>query len=143
MSDEHELNETPTPEPDAPATPDRPEAPPEPEAPQPPEPVAAAVERRDRHGAVVTGHCGLYWDNTLPHVQGCGVDPTMNGNLIADPLFCDPDARNFMIRSDSPASPEHPSGCGLRGALCVGCGPVSIEPESWARIKQRYFRARE
>jgi hypothetical protein len=28
--------------------------------------------------------------------------------------------------------------CRLIGALPVGCGPVTIEQESWARIKARY-----
>lgn len=63
----------------------------------------------------------------------------IRGNFSADPLFCAPDARDFTLRSDSPCAPESgPTGCGLVGALGVGCGPVSLTPESWARVKARY-----
>ena len=59
-------------------------------------------------------------------------------NFSADPLFCDPDNGDFTIRSNSPCAPPGVTGCGLIGALGVGCGPVSVEPLSWGGIKGKY-----
>jgi hypothetical protein len=58
--------------------------------------------------------------------------------LSADPLFCDPSAANYYLRSDSPCTAPNSDGCGLIGALDVGCGPVAMTPETWARIKAGY-----
>ena len=66
----------------------------------------------------------------------------VNGNFSADPLFCDPDNGDFTIQSDSPCAPPGATNCGLVGALPVGCGPVSVVEESWARIKARYWDGR-
>jgi hypothetical protein len=66
------------------------------------------------------------------------------GNFSADPLFCDGDLvdddedYDLHIRSDSPCAPPGVTGCGLVGALPVGCGPISIEELSWGAIKNRY-----
>ena len=42
------------------------------------------------------------------------------------------------IQSDSPCAPANSTGCGLVGALPVGCGPVALDPVSWGRIKGQY-----
>jgi hypothetical protein len=60
------------------------------------------------------------------------------GNVSADPFYCGADADNFHVRSDSPCAPENSSGCGLIGALPVGCGPVSTTQRTWGRIKETY-----
>ena len=62
-------------------------------------------------------------------------DPT---NFSQDPLFCDPGALDYTLRTGSPCAPPGVTGCGQVGAYGVGCGPVSIESESWARVKARY-----
>jgi len=62
----------------------------------------------------------------------------INGNFSADPLYCDAENGDYTIQSGSPCTPPGATGCGLVGALPVGCGPVSLEPESWARVKARY-----
>lgn len=46
----------------------------------------------------------------------------VSNNIIADPIFCNAGLDNFTIQTNSPAAPNDPSGCGLRGALPVGCG---------------------
>jgi predicted outer membrane repeat protein len=69
----------------------------------------------------------------------CGTDG--GGNFSADPLFCDPSSGDFTLAADSPCLPgNHPTGwdCGLIGALGEGCGPVSLTPQTWARVKARY-----
>jgi serine protease len=93
------------------------------------------------NGAVATGNCNLFWQNEAPveddMTVGCQFIGVSN-NIIADPFFCNADLDNFTIQSNSPAAPNDPSGCGLRGALPVGCGIVSVEPTSWGQIKSKY-----
>ena len=93
------------------------------------------------NGSTTAGGCNLFWNNTAPiddhATQGC-LSLFSNNNLVADPLFCDPSADNFHVQSNSPASPDHPSGCGQRGAFGVGCGPISVESASWGRVKAAY-----
>lgn len=62
----------------------------------------------------------------------------IDGNFSADPRFCDAAGGNFTIRSDSPCAPPGVTGCGLIGALPVGCGPVAVEAMSWGQVKGRY-----
>lgn len=61
----------------------------------------------------------------------------LDGNFTADPLFCDAAAGDLTLREDSPCLPPA-SGCGLVGALGVGCGTVSVSPDSWGAVKGRY-----
>ena len=61
-----------------------------------------------------------------------------HSDRFVDPLFCAPELSDWTLHQGSPCLPEDPLGCGLIGAFGQGCGPVSIEPETWARIKGRY-----
>lgn len=47
---------------------------------------------------------------------------------VADPLFCSPPAGDFTLAQASPcAPPNSPAGCGLIGALGVGCvNPIGV-----------------
>jgi hypothetical protein len=78
------------------------------------------------------GNAGGDWVGCIASQNG------VNGNFSASPLFCDPASGDFQIRSDSPCAPANSGGCGLIGALDVGCGPVSLTLETWARIKAGY-----
>lgn len=70
---------------------------------------------------------------------GCTADQSGTaGNFAADPLFCDADNGDLTIRPDSPCAPPGITGCGLVGALPVGCGPVSVEAISWGKLKGAY-----
>lgn len=60
----------------------------------------------------------------------------VNGNICADPLFCDPAALDLSIAEDSPCAPD--GECGLIGALPVGCGPTPISQRTWGAIKALY-----
>lgn len=45
----------------------------------------------------------------------------VNGNISADPLFCDPGVGDLSLHIDSPCLPGHNPECGLIGAWPVGC----------------------
>lgn len=83
--------------------------------------------------------CNDLWGNSPANWEGWP-DPTgTNGNIAADPLFCDRPNRDFRLGEASPCAPDHsPAGCELIGAFDVGCGPVAVEPASWGSIKARY-----
>jgi len=82
-------------------------------------------------------------DDTAPEVWSCNdvfenesavefsgwPDPTgTNGNISAEPLFCDASAEDFTLQGDSPCLPNNsPSGCGLIGATGVGCPVATVE----------------
>ena len=61
---------------------------------------------------------------------------SINENFSLDPLFCDPPQDDLTIRSDSPC--VNHGGCGLVGALDVGCTPDAVDAASWGTIKARY-----
>lgn len=63
----------------------------------------------------IYGNAGGDW------VGGIASQAAINGNLSADPLFCDMNAGDFTLRDNSPcAPPQHPSHT-LIGLLGVGC----------------------
>jgi hypothetical protein len=98
-----------------------------------------------RGGATFQVTCCDVWGNAAGDWIACldgllGVD----GNLSADPRFCDAVAGNLRLGDDSPCAPGA-TACGLIGALGVGCAPpvgvaAELGPASWARIKAGYRR---
>jgi hypothetical protein len=81
--------------------------------------------------------CNNSWEN---EVNWEGIpDPTgLNGNFSAAPLFCAGDLEDFSLAENSPCLPAN-SPCATQvGAFGQGCGPVSVQMESWARILSRY-----
>ena len=95
-----------------------------------------AVDVED--GGAVTAGCNVFWDNA----DGIGYTPRPT-DRIADPLFCDEDARDLTLQPTSPCLPENSLGCGLIGALGQGCGSVSIQPQSWGKTKSAYRSGEE
>jgi hypothetical protein len=90
-------------------------------------------------GSTITIACSDVIGNLGGDWSGCIADQAnINGNFSADPLFCDPENGDFTIRSDSPCAPPGVTGCGLVGALPVGCGPVALEEVTWGAIKEKY-----
>ena len=72
----------------------------------------------------VFGNEGGDWVGDL--VDDLGV----NGNICADPLFCDAADGDLSIRDDSPCAPGQDPGCGIIGALPVGCHVAGAD--DWA-----------
>jgi hypothetical protein len=88
------------------------------------------------NGAGITVDCNDSWGNT---VNWEGFDPGIgSGNISAPPLYCDSENNDFTLAENSPLLPEV-SPCGaLIGAFGEGCGSISIEETSWAKIKAKY-----
>ena len=82
----------------------------------------------------------LSFESTGPVTAGYTPRPT---DRIADPLFCDEDARDLTLQPTSPCLPENSLGCDLIGALGQGCGSVSIQPQSWGKTKSAYRSGEE
>jgi len=88
-------------------------------------------------GATPTLRNNLAWQNT--DGDGVGTCPTWwqsDGNLVANPAFCDTTGGDFHLAQDSPAITQ------VAGPLGVypipGCGPVPVRPTTWGRLKTRY-----
>jgi hypothetical protein len=84
-------------------------------------------------GGPVTSECNVFWDN-VPSI-GYTIGPT---DRITDPQFCNPDGRDLALQATSPCLPPYSLGCGQIGALGQGCGTVSVEPRSWAKVKAAF-----
>ena len=82
--------------------------------------------------------CDLYGNDGGDWVGCISENEGINGNLSADPLFCDPLNGDFRLSADSPCAPEQAPECGLIGAWPVGCGPVPTVESSWGHIKWRH-----
>jgi hypothetical protein len=90
-------------------------------------------------GPVPVLSCSDVFGNEGGDWVGCIADQAnVNGNFSLAPLFCDAEAGDWSLTPDSPCAPPGATGCGLVGALDVGCTPVSIAPSTWARIKAGY-----
>jgi len=79
-------------------------------------------------GGTPTLTCCDVYGNAGGDWTGCiaGQD-TVNNNLWADPLFCEPESGDFSLRRDSPCAPDDsPAGCGLIGAEGVGCALAAV-----------------
>jgi hypothetical protein len=79
--------------------------------------------------------CNVYWANEVFDAKHWPLAPT---DQFVDPQFCDPAQLDFQIRSTSPCGPANSPICGLIGAWDVGCGPVSVGPRSWSKVKAGY-----
>ena len=98
--------------------------------------VALATGNGLACGLTTTISCNDVWGSAGTDYVGCSPGPS---NLSADPLFCDLATLDLRLDQASPCAPaQSPPGCGLIGALDIGCGPVAIEPATWGRIKAHY-----
>ena len=94
-------------------------------------------------GTSPTFACNDAWNNPGGNYTGYQLDPTVtNGNIAADPRFCDAAGGDYRLDESSPCAPDHsPPGCELIGALDIGCGTTAVEPATWGAIKSHYGRA--
>jgi hypothetical protein len=93
--------------------------------------------------AVIT--CNILWNSEFGAFGGtCGDALGTDGNVVVDPLFCNPSILDFGLCADSPALGGP---CGVIGYVspdgnCPSCAPTpvssSLELSSWGRMKARY-----
>jgi hypothetical protein len=79
----------------------------------------------------IFGNAGGDWVGSIADQAG------KNGNLSADPVFCDIERGNFGLAENSPCAPGA-SLCGLIGALGVSCTTSGITELSWGKLKALY-----
>ena len=79
------------------------------------------------YGATATVSCSDIFGNAGGDWTGCIADQYgLDGNVSADPLFCNASGGDYRLHEDSPCVPENsPTGCGLVGALDTGCASTS------------------
>ena len=91
---------------------------------------------RCSEGATATASCCDLFHNWGGDWVGClAGQGDLRGNFWAPPLFC---VGDFRLQSVSPCAPPGITGCGLVGALPVGCGPVALKRATWGVIKGMY-----
>lgn len=83
-------------------------------------------------GGTATSDCNDFWVNASD-LNGCAPGPK---DFFLDPMLCDPVNGDFHIDCQSPCRGR--PGCGLVGALDVGCGSTRTESRTWGAIKAMY-----
>jgi len=88
-------------------------------------------------GATPTIQNNLAWQNAGGDGVGdCATWWQTNGNIVADPAFCDTLSGDFHLHQDSPAITH------VAGPLGVypipGCGPVPVRHTTWGILKSKY-----
>jgi hypothetical protein len=79
----------------------------------------------------------LAWSNVGGDGNGSCADWTSaNGNLAADPLFCDQPGGDYSLAARSPAL-THPAGP-IGAFPTAGCGAMESKPLTWNRISTLY-----
>ncbi len=80
------------------------------------------------------GGCNLFWANDA---NFAGYTQAVS-DLLEDPQFCDVPNDDYSLRSASPCAEANSPDCGQIGALGVGCGTVSVDRQSWGRLKSLF-----
>ena len=90
--------------------------------------IAFGPEGEAVAGCPTLSCCDLYGNQGGDWI-GCLVNQLgVSGNFSADPVFCDASAADLTLDARSPCAPNNsPPGCGLIGALPVGCGVTSVQ----------------
>jgi hypothetical protein len=79
--------------------------------------------------------CDLYRNRGGDWVGAIEAQRDLNGNLGADPLFCNRWLSSFTIGFDSPCAAAQSGDCGPIGAFGVGCTEVPTARTTWGSIK--------
>jgi predicted outer membrane repeat protein len=84
--------------------------------------------------------CDLFGNDGGDWVGTIGGQYGSNGNISADPLFCNAGSGDFTLHANSPCAPDSNPDCGLIGAWPVNCGSTFAERTSWGAIKAMFRR---
>jgi len=82
----------------------------------------------------IYGNAGGDWDGNIANQLGA------NGNICADPLFCDRQGGDYRLQAGSPCAPWSPPNpeCDLIGAYPVGCGATPTQDVTWGQLKNLF-----
>jgi hypothetical protein len=112
------------------------------------------------NGSIVSKNNILYKTRTWFHTTGGGEiscndawpdtlfttpygDYVMEGNLSADPLFCDEGIGDFRLAWESPcADANSPAGCGRVGLFEPACRQTTVRQTTWGRLKLQFQKNR-
>ena len=106
--------------------------------------IAYQTEGYPINGVVQLTCCDLYGNAGGDWVGGIAGQYGLRDNISQDPLFCSAESWDFALADCSPCAPDNsPEGCGLIGALPVGCSFAGIRPDkrpvtTWSSIKSMY-----
>ncbi len=89
----------------------------------------------DCSGASLLLACNDLWDASVALYSGISDQTGVNGNISADPQFCNATSLDFHLNASSPALLQQ---CGPMGGQGVGCGVTPAIDISWGSIKDRY-----
>jgi hypothetical protein len=81
--------------------------------------------------------CNDVWGEGKSYLGDCADLEGSDGNFSADPLFCDASNGDYRLSIDSPCAA--PAGCGLIGALDVGCGILTVNESATAAMPRLVF----
>ncbi len=84
--------------------------------------------------------CNIVYENAGADYGGIADQTGSNGNLRADPLFCDRESQSYWPTEDSPAAPANSGGCGLIGALAVAPCLVGVDDRDDGEAPPAVFR---
>jgi hypothetical protein len=86
----------------------------------------------------ITVRCNDSWGNRGLNWMGFPDPVGVDGNISEPPKYCDSPGGDFTVAANSPLLPANNS-CGVQiGAFGAGCGPLSVTPASWGKIKAGY-----
>ena len=96
------------------------------------------------HGPAIKGQgCATGCTDIFGNVGGDWVDCVegqngINGNISADPLFCDHAQDDLSLDERSPCAPDNSGACNLIGAHGVGCRTTAVNPTTWGNLKSTW-----
>src|SRR5512138_1886168 len=84
--------------------------------------------------------CSCAWANEKGSTAGDVLFRPSEGDIEADPRFCDPTNGDLELQENSPCLAGVHGGreCGRMGAFDAACGDSPVEISSWGRIKFLY-----
>jgi len=100
-----------------------------------PDSQAAGIQCLGATPAVII-YCNDVWGNDVDDIRCDGA--TIDGNLSADPQFCNTEAGDFSISHNSPCAAPKAGSCGLIGAFQPVCNTTAIQEVPWSRVKNLY-----
>jgi len=85
--------------------------------------------------------CNDAWPDTI--ITSSYSNYAMEGNLSADPLFCDEGIGDFRLAWESPcADANAPAGCGQIGLFESACRQTAVRQTTWGRLKLQFQKDR-